>query len=110
MKLLFDQNLSPRLVRRLSDVFPASAHVRALGLARGVDEIVWQHAAVRELTIVSKDSDFHHISCLRGHPPKVVWIRKRNCSSAEVESILRRHAADVRAFAAAPGPSFLVLS
>jgi hypothetical protein len=28
LKLLFDQNLAPRLVARLADIFPASEHVR----------------------------------------------------------------------------------
>jgi predicted nuclease of predicted toxin-antitoxin system len=32
MKLLFDQNLSPRLARLLADIFPDSTHVREVGL------------------------------------------------------------------------------
>jgi predicted nuclease of predicted toxin-antitoxin system len=38
MKLLFDQNLSPRLVERLSDLYPDSVHVQAVGLDRALDE------------------------------------------------------------------------
>ena len=37
MKLLFDENLSPRLVHALESEYPNSAHVRALGL-RGATE------------------------------------------------------------------------
>ena len=37
MKLLFDENISPRLVAGLSDVFPGSVHVRDVGLARATD-------------------------------------------------------------------------
>jgi len=33
MKLLFDENLSPDLVRRLTDLFPDSVHVRDVDLA-----------------------------------------------------------------------------
>jgi len=32
VKLLFDQNLSSRLVARLADLYPGSAHVQSLGL------------------------------------------------------------------------------
>lgn len=72
MNLLFDQNLSPRLVASLADAFPNSAHVRDVGLGRADDESVWRYAAENSLTIVSKDSDFHQLSFLRGHPPKIV--------------------------------------
>ncbi len=57
MRLLFDQNLSHRLVQRLADIYPESEHVRALGLARAADDVVWFHARDTGLTIVSKDAD-----------------------------------------------------
>ena len=37
MKLLFDQNLSHRIVSMLADSFPASAHVRDFDLQRADD-------------------------------------------------------------------------
>jgi hypothetical protein len=48
--LLFDQNLAPRLVARLADIFPASEHVRDVGLATGDDHAVWstRSPAVRD--------------------------------------------------------------
>lgn len=45
MKLLFDQNLSPRLVGQLAVEFPGSAHVRDAGLAAASDQEVWAYAA-----------------------------------------------------------------
>ena len=75
MKLLFDQNVSPRLVADLSDMYPGSVHVRDVGLARANDAAIWSYARDHGLTIVSKDSDFHQVSFLRGPPPKVIWIR-----------------------------------
>lgn len=89
MRLLFDQNLSPKLVPELSDLFPDSAHVRLLGLERAADEQVWQFAAANGLSIVSKDSDFHQVSFVRGHPPKVIWIRRGNCSTDAIIALLR---------------------
>ena len=38
MKLLFDQNLSPKLTGRLADVYPGSEHVADVGLGRALDQ------------------------------------------------------------------------
>lgn len=51
MKLLFDENLSPRLVAGLSDVFPESVHVRDAGLSRATDAAIWDYARSHGLTI-----------------------------------------------------------
>ena len=84
MKLLFDENLSPRLVRLLNDLFPDSVHVRDVGLKAADDPVVWKYAQDYALIICSKDSDMHQRSFLLGYPPKVVWVRLGNCSTAEV--------------------------
>lgn len=62
MKLLFDQNLAPRLVRTLSDVFRGSMHVRDLGMTEASDPEVWDHARDAGFVIVSKDNDFQQRS------------------------------------------------
>jgi predicted nuclease of predicted toxin-antitoxin system len=109
VKLLFDQNLSPRLVNSLGDTFPGSVHVRDVGLERASDQSVWEYAAAQALTIVSKDADFHQRSLVFGHPPKVVWIRLGNCRTQDIEDLLRRHAADVRRFLDDADAAFLAL-
>ena len=98
MRLLFDQNLSPRLDETLQDLYPESLHVRVVGLESADDAVVWQYAKEHDLTIVSKDSDFRQLSFTLGHPPKVVWIRRGNCSTSEIESILRNRLADLLTF------------
>jgi predicted nuclease of predicted toxin-antitoxin system len=65
MKLLFDENLSPQLVRLLSDLFPDSVHVREVGLKAADDPIVWKYAQEHDLIICSKDSDMHQQFPLR---------------------------------------------
>lgn len=107
MKLLFDQNLSPRLVDELDDLFPGSVHVRDVNLASADDETVWHYAGTNELIIVSKDSDFHQRSFVYGFPPKVVWIRTGNCSTGQLIDIVREHAEDIRRFAADADAAFL---
>jgi len=109
MRLLIDQNLSHRLVAALANVFPGSLHVRDVGLARADDDALWAHARDAGLTIVSKDSDFQHRGFVEGFPPKVVWLRVGNCSTAEIESILRRHASDIERFEQDPSSSVLIL-
>lgn len=90
MKLLFDENLSPRLASSLADLFPASTHVRDVGLRAADDPAVWEHARLNGFLIVSKDADMHDLSLLFGNPPKVIWLRMGNCSTAQVENLLRR--------------------
>lgn len=98
MKLLYDQNLSFRLVRRLSPLYPDSVHVRDVGLSGANDILVLAYAAAAGFVIVSKDVDFHELSSRLGYPPKIVWIRRGNCSTHEIEAILRHHYGDLLAF------------
>ena len=91
MKLLFDQNLSPRLVDLVKDIFPDSNHLHPLGLGEAPDEKVREFALLNQFTIVSKDSDYNDLGILHGFPPKVVWIRRGNCSTHAIEQILRKY-------------------
>lgn len=89
MRLLFDQNLSYRLVTLLHDLYPQSAHVRLAGLAGQKDLVIWEYARADDFVIVSKDVDYLAISSRLGHPPKVVRIGLGNCPTAEVVELLR---------------------
>lgn len=97
MKLLFDQNLSPRLVNLLSDLYPDSNHVYPLGLDRNSDKEVWEYARREGFLMVTKDADFSDLCMLLGFPPKVVWIRRGNCKTSEIERLLRHHSSDIEA-------------
>lgn len=98
MKLLFDENLSPKLPRLLAITFPGSLHVRECGLLGLSDEAVWDYARTNGFTVVSKDSDFQQRSLLYGHPSKVVWIRIGNCTREELVRLMTTRAQDMRAF------------
>jgi predicted nuclease of predicted toxin-antitoxin system len=110
MRLLFDQNLSHRLVAMLANEFPGCVHVRDVGLSTAVDQAIWQFALQHGLAIVSKDSDFQQRALLRGHPPKVVWVRLGNCTTTAIVALLRARQVDLLAFEADAQASFLVLS
>lgn len=96
-------------MQRLADVYPGSQHVRDFGLGSADDAAVWAYAAAHGLTIVSKDADFHQLSFLRGAPPKAVWIRRGNCSTRDIEEILRGRQADILGFDEAPDATFLII-
>lgn len=94
MKLLFDHNLAPRLVRSLSGLYPNSVHVRDVNLHTEDDESVWNYAALHGFVLVSKDADFHQRSFVLGGPPKVIWIRLGNCRTNQIEALLQTHVRD----------------
>lgn len=110
MKLLFDQNLSPKLVARLADLFPDSSHVQSLGLECATDEQVWEHALLHGFAIVTKDEDFNNLSVVRGNPPKVMWLQLGNCSTVQVEAVFRARFADIEPFEKDDSVGTMVLS
>ena len=109
MRLLFDQNLSPRLPRLLADIYPDSIHVREVGLRDADDNDILEYAKLHGLTIVSKDSDFQQRSLLYGAPPKFIWLRVGNCPVKAVEDLLRRHSVAVHTFGLDDAKSHLML-
>ena len=110
MKLLSGQNLSHRLARTLHDLFPGSLHVRDVGLKEADDLMVWNYAKAQGFVIVSKDIDFRQRSFVYGAPPKVIGVRLDNCSTAEVERLLRRYARTIEDFGGDAALALLSLS
>jgi len=109
MKLLFDHNLPPSLVVRLSDLFPDSQHVYPLGLDRALDFEIRDYARSNRFVIVTKDVDFSDLCVLLGFPPKVIWIRRGNCSAKALENILRDNYVEIEALETDPMNGVLTL-
>lgn len=107
--LLFDQNLSPRLVDRLADIYPNSIHVETVGLGTGLDRDVWEYAREHDYIIVTKDVDFSELGLLLGFPPKVIWIRRGNCSTRDIEMLLRENYDSIKALSDDPDMGILTL-
>lgn len=110
MRLLFDNNLSVRLVRLLQRDYPDASHVVLIGLERGSDLDIWQYARASQHIIASKDADFHDLSMQEGSPPKVVWLRIGNCTTAQIVQQLRDARPAVVSFAADPATDVLILT
>jgi len=91
IKLLFDQNISYRLVSRLKDTYPDSQHVAAIGLDMASDIDVWRYAKDNQYVLVSKDSDFNDLCTLYNFPPHIIWLRLGNSRVATVYDVLVKH-------------------
>jgi len=109
VRLLFDQNLSRRLVDQLRDAFPGSLHVAGAGLDSATDEEVWEYAGTHGLLLVSKDSDFRQLAFLHGPPPKVLWLRLGNASTLAVLNVLLDSIEAIERFVMTEEESLLVL-
>jgi predicted nuclease of predicted toxin-antitoxin system len=109
MKLLFDENLSPKLPRLLASQFPNSVHVRDCGLKGQSDEAIWEYARAHDFTLVSKDGDFYQRNLLFGAPPKLVWLCVGNCTRQQLLDLMLKYEEAINAFEAA-AESVLLLS
>ena len=109
MKLLFDQNLSRHLIERLAVLFPDSSHVVTLGLDTASDREIWDYAGQHGFAIASKDSDFRQLAFLLGSPPKSIWLRVGNQSTAAIATLLIESVAVIEEFAESQESALLVL-
>jgi len=98
MKLLFDENISFKLCKRLEDIYPNSTHVRFVGLENQSDSEIWQYAKEENYIIITQDSDFNDLSIINDFPPYVVWIKSGNSTVSDIENILRTHSIRIRDF------------
>lgn len=109
MKLLLDENLSPRLVELLAADFPDSTHIERLKMRGATDAAIWSYARDNGFAIVSKDNDFRQHAFLYGPPPKVIWLSVGNAGTAAITRLIETQAATIRAFDNDAEQSLLVL-
>lgn len=98
MKLLLDENLSPRLVERLASLFPSLIHLRDIGLKQGSDSMIWNWAKTNDYTIITTDADFVALSMGRGWPPKVIHLEECDFPLRVIEELLRQNAVRISEF------------
>jgi predicted nuclease of predicted toxin-antitoxin system len=77
MRLLIDNNLSPRLAERLRVAGHDVVHVRDIGLQAATDGIVLERAQTENRVLVSADADFGTLLA-RSHAasPSILLIRR----------------------------------
>lgn len=109
MKLLLDENLSPRLLEVLARAFPSSKHVEHVGLRGRPDLEVWEFAAREGFVVVSKDHDFRELSFLYGSPPKVIWLGVDDARTSEIAELILESRLRIAAFERDAEESLLAL-
>ena len=98
MKLLFDQNISHRILKILSDQFADSTSVKQENLIDSSDKVIWEFAKKSNYIIVTQDSDFNDFNSLYGFPPKIIWIRTGNLKTEELAYVLKNHFLEIKDF------------
>jgi predicted nuclease of predicted toxin-antitoxin system len=110
VKLLLDENLSPRLIELLAADFPETTHLERLRMRGATDAMIWAYARDNDYIIVSKDNDFRQYAFLYGPPPKVVWLSVGNAGTTTIANLLRSQAGLIRTFDSDREQSLLVLA
>jgi predicted nuclease of predicted toxin-antitoxin system len=100
VRLLFDQNISARIIRLLKHVFPDCTQVTLEGLSNANDLQIWEWARQNNCCIITFDSDFLDILTLRGFPPKILLLRLGNRRTNELAEILSERKPAIDAFLA----------
>jgi predicted nuclease of predicted toxin-antitoxin system len=98
VKLLLDENLSPRLLPRLNLLFPGLTHVRDVGLKQSDDEEIWWWAKANDFAVVTTDGDFVILAQRFGWPPKVIHLEQCDFPLRVIEDWLRRNAVRITEF------------
>ena len=98
MKLLFDQNISYRILKKIPDVYSGSSHVKFEGLMNASDLEIWEYARLHQFIIVTQDSDFNDLYLLKGFPPKILWFQTSNLGTDDLALILKNRQSDVLNF------------
>ncbi len=104
MTLLFDQNISHRIIPYIVSVFPRANHVKFLGLHNADDRPIFMFAREHNFdAIVTMDDDFLKLLNLLSAPPKVIWVRTGNCGTSELASLLIQRSAQIQKFVDSKG-------
>jgi len=88
VKLLFDQNISFRIISKIGINFPEAKQVRQLGIENYSDLEIWKFAKENDFIIVTFDGDFYDLSNFKGFPPKIIWLRFGNTKTDFIANII----------------------
>lgn len=99
MKILVDQNISFRLLQRIYASFPGVSHVKTLGLIDASDYQIYFFAREHGFSaVITQDEDFYTLLLEYSPPPKVIWLRTGNCSTAFLAEVILRNSDLIHTF------------
>ena len=110
MNLLFDQNISFKVCKKIQTIFPNAKHLSDLQIQNYKDIDIWNYAKVNNYSIVTFDSDFIDISTLYGFPPKIIWLKTGNTSTDNLAEKIRLNHATIIEFLDDKEIAFLEIS
>jgi predicted nuclease of predicted toxin-antitoxin system len=88
VNLLFDQNISPRILKILPERFLNCQQVRFVGLENASDFEIFQFARENDLAVVTFDSDFVDLNAMHGTPPKIIYLNTGNLTTKNITELL----------------------
>ena len=103
MRLLFDENISWRIIKKITHLYPDSESSVRLRLIGHEDDTVWKTAKREGYDIVTFDDDYLNLSQLHGFPPKVIFIRPGNLLTQQIADLLIRNHSVIQLFLTDPG-------
>jgi predicted nuclease of predicted toxin-antitoxin system len=98
LKLLFDQNISPKIVKQLEDIFPDAKQVRHLGLENASDIQIFEFAKKNDYAVVTFDSDFVDLNVVKGFPPKIIWLKTGNLTTKSISELFHKNPVVIQNF------------
>lgn len=88
MNLLFDQNISPRILKALPKEFSNCQQVRFAGLENSSDFKIFLFARDNDFAVVTFDSDFVDLNAMHGTPPKIIYLNTGNLTTKSVSELI----------------------
>lgn len=98
MKILFDENISFRVVRELRKIWPECRSLADVDLGQASDTKIWNFAKQNHFAIATYDEDFLDLLAIRGGPPKIIYVRLQNANRSELYAAFERNAKTLEAF------------
>jgi predicted nuclease of predicted toxin-antitoxin system len=91
MKLLFDQNISHRILKKLPPELSECTQVRFAKLENSSDFEIFLFARENNFAIVTFDVDFVDLNAMHGTPPKIIYLNTGNLSTKNVAELIVSH-------------------
>ena len=88
MNLLFDQNISPKILKLLPPELSNCQQVRFVGLEDSSDYEIFQFARKNDFAVVTFDSDFVDLNAMHGMPPKIIYLNTGNLTTKSISKLL----------------------
>ncbi|MEP7322398.1 MAG: DUF5615 family PIN-like protein [Saprospiraceae bacterium] len=99
MKFLLDENISYRIISKITLQIPNCLHVERSGLILPTsDLLIWEFAKKNNYVIITFDEDFEDLSNLNGFPPKVILLRFGNSQTQYLANTLLNKLNDIESW------------